>query len=162
MLNDQRRVETITFVFFPSGPWRQCSTSQFRQCSGAPPTGCSQAITSESGPERTSTFSVIGGLTERSMTKAMAGWEKLSGNNGSPSDAEAVPTVVLDLQRDELCLQRPLGGRAVYADVDVCEARKWGSCEFAAASEASWDDIVGTFLCLFHVIVPDENTHRSV
>lgn len=88
VLNDQRREDTITLVVFPSGPWSCRSTSHSRQCSGAPPTGCSQAITSESGPARTSTFSVVGGLTRKTMTKTIAGWGKLLRKNGSPFDVE--------------------------------------------------------------------------
>lgn len=33
----------------------------------------------------------------------------------------SVPTMVLDLQRDELWLQGPFGGRAIHTEVDVCE-----------------------------------------
>lgn len=33
-------------------------------------------------------------------------------------------TVVLDLERDELGLQRPFGGRAVHTDVEVGEDRE--------------------------------------
>lgn len=72
------------------------------------------------------------------------------------------PTVVLDLQRDELGSQRPLGGGAIYTDVDVREEREWCSCELAATPEASWDDIFGTFLRPFQVLVPDENTRLTL
>lgn len=73
MHNDHRRAETITIVFFPSGPSRRCSTSHSRQCPGTLPAGGSQSMFSVSGPARTYTLSVVGGFTGNTVVKTMAG-----------------------------------------------------------------------------------------
>lgn len=74
-----RRAKTITDVFFPSGPSTRCSTSHSRQCPGTLPTGCSQTISSLSGPACAYTFSVVGGFTGNTIVKTAAGWEDLWG-----------------------------------------------------------------------------------
>lgn len=66
----------------------------------------------------------------------------------------SVRTVVLDLQRDELRLQGPFGGRAIHTEVNVCEKREWCSCEPTATPDASGDDVVWTFLHVFQFHVP--------
>lgn len=72
-----REQKTITDVFFPSGPWRRCSTSHSRQCPGTLPAGHSQPICSLFGPACTVTLSVVGGFTGNTKAKTMAGWEDL-------------------------------------------------------------------------------------
>lgn len=153
MHNDHRRAETITDVFFPSGPSRRCSTSHSRQCPGTLPTGGSQSMFSVSGPARTYTLSVVGGFTGNIVVKTMAGWVDLFFFSIERWRA-SVRTVVLDLQRDELLLQGPFGRRAIHTEVDVCEKREWRSCKPTAAPDASGDDVVWTFLYMLQFHVP--------
>lgn len=70
------------------------------------------------------------------------------------SERASVRTVVLDLQRDELWLQGPFGGRAVHTEVDVCEKREGCFVEPTAAPDASGEDVVWTFLHMFLLLVP--------